>query len=141
MYMFNNETGPVLPGSDGLWLDVDDSAQIDEAMRILRRTPPENGTNMKAAFEVVASLNPMPDNVILLVDGLPTMDAPTTTQRTVSGRERRRLYEQAARELPPSVPINVLLYPMEGDYDAAISFWSLAYRSGGSFMSVSKDWP
>ena len=39
------------------------------------------------------------------------------------------------------VPINILLYPMEGDYYAAIAYWLLAYQTGGSFMSISKDWP
>ena len=131
----------MLKGSDGVWLDVDDDAQLDEALRVLRRTPPENGTNMRAAYEVAASLNPMPDNIILLVDGMPTMDAPTTNRRMVTGRERQRLHFNAIRELPPGIPVNVLLYPMEGDYDAAISYWTLAYETGGSFMSVSRDWP
>lgn len=141
MYMFNNRAEPVLKGSDGVWLDVDDAAQLDEAMRVLRRTPPENGTNMRAAYEVVASLTPRPDNVILLVDGLPTMEEETTNKKSVTGRERARLHRNAIRELPPGVPINVLLYPMEGDYDAPIAYWSLAYQSRGSFMSVSRDWP
>jgi len=34
-----------------------------------------------------------------------------------------------------------LLFPMEGDYDAAIAYWTLAYGTGGSFMAVSRDWP
>lgn len=141
MYMFNNRVEPVLKGSDGVWLNVDDSAQIDEAMRTLRRTPPENGTNMRAAYEVAARLTPRPDNIILLVDGMPTMEEETTSRRTVTGRQRQRLHANAIRELPPGIPVNVLLYPMEGDYDAAIAYWTLAYQTGGSFMSVSRDWP
>ena len=39
------------------------------------------------------------------------------------------------------IPVNILLFPMEGDYDAAIAYWTLAYGSGGSFMAVSRDWP
>jgi hypothetical protein len=30
---------------------------------------------------------------------------------------------------------------MEGDYQASIAYWLLAYGTGGSFMSISKDWP
>ncbi len=141
MYMFNNTVEPVITGSAGLWLDVDNAEQIDEAMRVLRRTPPENGTNMRAALEVAATLNPMPDNIILLVDGLPTMEAESTTKRMVTGRERTVLHDRAVRELPPGIPVNVLLYPMEGDYDAPIAYWVLANSTGGSFMSVSRDWP
>ena len=141
IYMFNNEVQPVLKGSGGTWLQADDGAQLDEALRVLRRTPPENGTNLRAALEIVADFSPRPDNIILLVDGLPTMEEATTSRRTISGRERINLYSRAIRELPSGVPVNILLYPMEGDYDAAIAYWTLAYRSGGSFMAVSRDWP
>ena len=34
-----------------------------------------------------------------------------------------------------------LMYPMEGDPLAAPSYWELALRTGGSFMSPSDDWP
>ena len=141
IYLFNNEVEPAIKGSDGVWLKADDATQLDEAIRVLRRTAPEGGTNMKAAMEVVSTLTPRPDNIILLVDGLPTMDEPTTNRRTVSGRDRVRLYTNAVRELPSNIPVNIFLYPLEGDYEAPILFWVLAYRTGGSFISVSKDWP
>ena len=141
IYMFNNEAQPVIRGSDGTWLKADDANQLNEAIRVLRRTVPENGTNMQAAYEVANRLTPRPDNIILLVDGLPTMDGRRTSQRMISGRERVALHRRAIRELPSGVPVNILLYPMEGDSDAAILYWTLAYSSAGSFMSVSRDWP
>jgi hypothetical protein len=141
MYMFNNEVQPVITGSDGVWLQADDGAQLDEAIRELRRTVPENGTNMKAAFEVASSLQPRPDNIIIFVDGMPTMEESTTLQKTVTGSQRARIYNRAIRELPRGVPVNVFLYPLEGDYDAAIAYWLLAHNTGGSFISVSRDWP
>jgi len=141
IYMFNNDVEPVIKGSDGVWLKADDGRQLDEAVRVLRRTIPENGTNMKAAWEVASRLTPLPDNIILLADGLPTMDEPTTSQRTVSGRDRYRMHFNALRELPNGIPVNVFLYPLEGDYEAPIVYWVLAYRTGGSFISVSRDWP
>jgi hypothetical protein len=141
IYMFNNEAQPVIKGSDGTWLKADDATQLNEAIRVLRRTVPENGTNMQAAFELAGSLRPAPDNIILLVDGLPTMGDTTTSRRMISGRERAALHRRAIRELPSGVPVNILLYPMEGDADAAIYYWTLAYASNGSFMSVSRDWP
>ena len=141
MYMFNNEVEPVIKGSEGVWLKADDATQLDEAMRVLRRTAPEGGTNMKAAMGIVLSMTPPPDNIILLVDGLPTMDAPTSNRRTVSGQDRARLFTNALRELPSNIPVNVFLYPLEGDFEAPFLYWLLAYRSGGSLISVSKDWP
>jgi hypothetical protein len=141
IYMFNNEVEPVIKGSDGTWLEADDGSKMDEAIRVLRRTPPENGTNLRAAYEVAARLTPRPDNIILLVDGLPTMMESTTNRRMVTGRDRMSMHGRSIRELPSGIPVNILLFPMEGDYDAAIAYWTLAYGSGGSFMAVSRDWP
>ena len=141
IYTFNTEPKAVLKGSDGIWLEVGDGKQLDEAVRLLRRTIPEKGTNMLGAFSVIKKMNPQPDNVILLVDGLPTMNAPETDRGMVSGQERLKFHYEAEREVPSGVPVNILLYPMEGDYNASIAYWLLAYRTGGSFMSISKDWP
>ena len=141
IYMFNNTTEPVIKGTDGIWLKADDGTQLNEAVRVLRRTVPKNGTNMHDAFRVAKQLNPRPDNIILLVDGMPTMDAATTSKTVVSSNERGNLFSRAVRELPSGVPINIMLYPMEGDLNAPISYWSLALTSRGSFVSVSRDWP
>jgi hypothetical protein len=141
IYMFNTEAEPVIKGTDGVWLKADDATQINEAIRVLRITPPEKGTNMKAAYEVAAKLSPRPDNFILFVDGLPTIDGPTGNRATVSGQERYNLHFRAIRELPSGIPVNVFLYPMEGDYEAPILYWQLAFQSRGSMISVSRDWP
>ena len=141
IYMFNNEAKPVIKGSEGTWLKADDATQLDEAIRVLRRTPPENGTNTRAAFEIASQLSPAPDNIILLVDSLPTMMESTTNRRMVTGRDRISMHGRSIRELPSGIPVNILLFPMEGDFDAAIAYWTLAYGTGGSFMAVSRDWP
>ena len=141
MYMFNNTIEPVIEGSDGVWLEADDATQLDEAVRRLRRTVPENGTNMRAAYEIASSLSPLPDNIILLVDGLPTMEETTTDRKTVTGGQRLSMHNRAIREVPRGVPINVFLYPLEGDFEAAFAYWVLSHDTGGSFIAVSRDWP
>jgi hypothetical protein len=120
--MFNTEAKPVVAGSDGVWLNVSDGNQIDEAIKVLRRAPPKNGTNMYAAYQVISQLVPKPDNVILITDGLPTMKDASASRRTISGRDRFALHSQAVREIPSGIPINILLYPMEGDYEAAVAY-------------------
>ncbi len=141
IYMFNNTVEPVIEGSAGTWLKADDGTHLDEAVRVLQHTPPTNGTNMKAAFAAARDLDPRPDNIIIFADGLPTMDAESTTRRTVSSNQRQRLFRDAKRELPGGVPINIFLYPMEGDYEAPILYWELAFETGGTMISVSRDWP
>jgi hypothetical protein len=141
IYTFNTEAKPVLDGSEGIWLEVGEGEQLDEAIRILRRTVPQEGTNMLSAYEVINSLNPLPDNVIILVDGLPTMNSPDAARGMVTGAERLKYHYEAIDVVPSGVTVNILLYPMEGDYYASIAYWLLAYQTGGAFMSISKDWP
>jgi len=141
IYMFNNVTVPVIKGTDGLWLKSDDGDQLDEAVRTLRRTVPKNGTNMYSAFQVIRDMNPRPDNVILLVDSMPTMDAATSTKSVILAGERLNLFTGAVQLIPSGIPVNIMLYPMEGDAQASVSFWALALKTRGSFISVSHDWP
>jgi hypothetical protein len=141
IYMFNNVTEPVIKGTDGLWLKADDVDQVDEAIAKLRRTVPKNGTNMYAAFQVIRDMKPRPDNVILLVDSMPTMDQATSSKSVIGAGERANLFTAATQLIPSGIPINVMLYPMEGDPAAVTSFWSLALKSRGSMISVSHDWP
>jgi len=141
IYMFNNKAEAVVQGTDGIWLKADDDTQLNEAIRVLRETVPKNGTNMHAAFRIATELSPRPDNIILLVDGMPTMEAETTSKTVVSSNERGNIFAKAVRELPSGIPVNIMLYPMEGDLNAPISFWSLALTTRGSFVSVSRDWP
>ena len=43
--------------------------------------------------------------------------------------------------MPLQVPINVILFPMEGDPLASAAYWNLARTSGGAYMAPSRDWP
>jgi hypothetical protein len=107
----------------------------------LRGTAPEGGTSLEAAFAAAAAMRPPPDNIIVLTDGLPTQGLTPPRGRVVSGGDRLKLFDRAMRALPRGVPVNILLFPMEGDPMAAPAFWKLAIASRGSFMTPSKDWP
>ena len=97
---------------------------------------------MYQAFTYAAAMNPPPDNIILLADGLPTMGAsPPGLRKRVSGARREKFFEEALRQLPGTIPVNTLLFYMEGDPMAAVSYWRLAVKSRGSFLSVTEDWP
>ncbi len=141
IYAFNTVAWPVLEGTEGTWLDVGDGKQLSEAVRTLRRTVPRAGTNMMAAYDVINKIKPAPDNVIVLADGLPTTNSEHPDRGMVTGQQRLNYHYEAEKVIPSGIPVNILLYPMEGDYNASIAYWLLAYRTGGSFMSVSRDWP
>lgn len=141
VYRFNETVESLVPGTDGQWQDVDDSQALNRAIVSLRDLSPEGGTNLYRAFEAAEKLDPAPDNIVLLVDGLPTKGREESEARSISENDRQKLFLEAVRVLPGRVPVNVLMYQMEGEYRAAVLFWQLAYRSGGSYMSVSDDWP
>ena len=89
----------------------------------------------------MGQLAPLPDNIILITDGLPTQGRKLRTSGNVSGKERAKLFKGAIDELPKGIPVNVILMPLEGDPMAASHFWKLAMETGGSFLSPSSDWP
>ena len=102
---------------------------------------PSGGTSLENAFDHLQTLSPVPDNIFLITDGLPTQGTSPPRGTTISGNQRQRLYRQAVRKLPANVPVNIILAPMEGDPLAASEFWQLAQSTRGSFMSPSRDWP
>ena len=111
-------------------------------MAALRKVVPEKGTSLFAGFEALRNLKPAPDNIYLLTDGLPTQGKkPPGGTIQVRPDQRASFFNQAMRELPPRVPVNVLLLPMDGDPDAAGFFWHLAMVTRGSFLTPSRDWP
>lgn len=109
----------------------------------MRTTAPTGGTSLHNAFAVIRDMQPAPDNVILVTDGLPTQgDKPPVLRTLVSMEQREDLMQAAVKSLPPSPPpVNVVLLPMEGDPSAPIFFWRLAHSTGGGFLSPAKDWP
>jgi hypothetical protein len=110
-------------------------------MERLRETVPERGTSLANLVTVIAAMNPPPDNVYLIVDSLPTQGEREPRAATISGRDRLKLFGEAITRMPAQVPVNVILFPMEGDPMAAAAYWNLARTSGGSFISPSRDWP
>ena len=141
IYTFNTAATPLLGEKGRGWIDVGDASALDEAVDRLRMTVPESGTSLHAAFSVVSTMSPRPDNVYLLVDGLPTHGASPPKKPMVSGQERLDHFSRAIRNLPRGVPMNVILFAMEGDPYAPDAFWKLARSTRGSFMSPSLDWP
>jgi len=141
LYAFNETARAVVGGTEGRWLDGGDAALLDRASAAMRRVIPEKGTSLYHGLAATTGLQPRPDNVILLVDGLPTQGKAPPRGRTVSGKQRARHFERALDQLVRGVPVNVILFPMEGDPLAASAYWKLAVATGGSFISPAEDWP
>ncbi len=141
IHLFNTEVTPLAPEGGARWTPVTRFEAIDSMIAQLKRVAPLGGTNLEAAFLKARSLSSPPDNIILLTDGLPTQGSGGARSTTISGEGRVKLYLKAIKSLPAGVPVNTILFPMEGDPLAAANFWKLAVDSGGSFFTPTRDWP
>jgi hypothetical protein len=141
IYIFNEKASPLIEGTTGSWLDAGDPEKLNETVERLRKVVPQKGTSLLNAFDALNGIVPRPDNIFLLTDSLPTMGANKPYRKRVSGKKRIKLFNEAVRVLPSGVPVNVILYPMEGDPSAASYFWRLAVTTKGSFFCPSSDWP
>jgi len=141
IYVFNESAVPLLEGTQETWLEAGDINRLNQAVEKLRRLPPEKGTSLLNAFEATVRMSPPPDNLFLLTDGLPTMGKDKPWGSRVSADKRLSLFRDAVKRLPAGLPVNTILFPMEGDPMAAGEFWRLAVDTRGSFMCPAKDWP
>lgn len=142
LYAFDETPRALGSESPGEWLPAGDASVQRRALDELRRTAPLGGTNLHRALGVIKTLRPRPDNVILLVDGLPTQGSKPIRRGTVSAKKRLDLFERAVRDqMIEGLPVNVILFPMEGDPRAASAYWQLALASKGSFLAPAEDWP
>lgn len=127
-------------GRPNQWLAARGGTDIDAAIRGLRQTVPGQGTSLYAAFDAARAMQPAPDAIYLITDGLPTQGA-SAQRGSVSGTQRLRHFNDALTRLPRGVPVHTLLLPMEGDPRAAGAYWNLARATNGSMLTPSKDWP
>jgi len=141
LYTFNTKAEPVLTDLRGRWVATSDNKNINRMLAALKQTVPRGGTSLHNVFAAAAQMQPRPDNILLLTDGLPTQGEKKSTKNTISGDDRLQLFLQATRTLPSNVPVNTILFPMEGDPMAAVSFWNLAIATNGSFLTPTRDWP
>ncbi len=141
IYTFNTEATPLIPGTDREWQVTEDEGPLKKALENLRLVVPRDGTSLHNAFKVAHQFRPRPDNIFLIVDGLPTMAETKGRATVIYPRERMRIFNDALLQLPDGVPVNTILFPMEGDPDATPAYWVMAYNTGGALLSPSSDWP
>jgi len=141
IFTFNETASPLIKETHGTWLDAGNVDILNTAVAKMRQVIPQKGTSLLIAFKAIGEMKPAPDNIFLLVDSLPTMGASKPWRKRVSGNKRLSLFKEAIRKLPVGVPVNIILYPMEGDPRAADAYWRLAKNTRGSFLCPSRDWP
>ncbi len=141
VYRFAENTTSLVPGDTMDWVPMHDGAALNEAIEVLRDEIPNGGSSLVKLVLEIRKLSPIPDNVYLITDGLPTQGERAPRSATITNNRRLELFADAIDRLPRQIPVNVVLFPMEGDYMASASFWRVARVTGGAFISPSWDWP
>jgi hypothetical protein len=141
IFTFNETASALNKETQEAWLDAGNVDILNTTVDQMRKVIPQKGTSLLNAFKAMGQMKPAPDNIFLLVDSLPTMGASKPWRKRVSGKKRLSLFKEAIRKLPAGVPVNIILYPMEGDPRAADAYWRLAKNTHGSFFCPSRDWP
>ncbi|MBW2583952.1 MAG: VWA domain-containing protein [Deltaproteobacteria bacterium] len=121
VYTFNETAGPLIAGTDRNWLNAGDVAKLNQTVEQMHQLVPQKGTSLMNAFKAIKEMKPAPDNIFLLTDSLPTMGAKKPWGKRVSGKKRLSYFNDAVDSLPSRIPVNIILYPMEGDPAAAVS--------------------
>lgn len=139
--LFAENPMPLFPSTPDRWIPRDDRSQIAEVIEALDRVVPKGGANLERAFVALRQLPVVPDSVLLLIDGLPTLSDSYGGSELVNDSDRIRFFHAAARIVPRDIPINTLLFPLWGDPVATYLFWQLADRTKGALVCPAASWP
>jgi hypothetical protein len=139
--LFAENPTPLFAANPDRWIPRDDRKQIAEVIEALEAVVPQGGANLERAFVALRQQAVVPDAVLLLIDGLPTLSDSYGGSAVVNDTDRIRFFNAAARIAPRDIPINTLLFPLWGDPVATYLFWQLADRTKGALVCPAASWP
>jgi hypothetical protein len=141
VYGYNTKAKAVQADTTGKWLSSNDPRAINNVLTAARNITPAEGTSLVNALLMMRTMEPAPDQVILITDGLPTQGSVPPARKFINAKDREKLFDDALKTVNKDIPIDVVLLPMKGDMPAAYAYWSLARKTGGSYVVPSRDWP
>ena len=125
----------------------------------IRKVIPNNGTNLEAALVKIITAEPRLTNLYVVTDGLPTLGVKKMSigkmlkcgklypggSKKVTGECRKALFDETIDNFYKNNAINfrvdVILLPLEGDPDAAASYWNETHATGGMLFTPEGEWP
>jgi len=97
---YNTTPDSLVSPGDMSWKEIDGPNLLNETVERLQATLPEGGTSLENLFAAIGKMQPIPDNLYLIADGLPTQGARPPRSTTVTGRRRLDLFGSADDEKP-----------------------------------------
>ncbi len=138
---YNTTADSLVSPGDMTWKEIDGPNVLSDTVDRLQEVVPGDGTSLENLFIAIGKMDPIPDNLYLIADGLPTQGTKPPRATTVTGRRRLQLFGSAVQQLPSPMTVNVIMFPMEGDPSASAAYWNLALVRDGAYLSPSRDWP
>src|SRR5579872_2934687 len=138
IYTFNTQARSLLPDRTGKWMNAADAPSLARGIANLHAIVPADGTSLYNALAATRTLAPLPDQIVLITDGLPTQGKTTGQRKYVDSAARLRLFDEAVGQLPAGIPVDSILLPMQGDLQAPHRFWNLARVTQGNLLVPSK---
>ena len=137
---FSSNPMALFPGRG--WLMAGDAQRMQEVLDAIQGWVPSGGTRLDTTFKKIATLNPRPDAIYLITDGLPTQGSTLLglKKKQVSANERMGFFHDATKGIKDP-PFNVILLPLEGDPQASGAWWGFAMKTHGQFLAPAEDWP
>ncbi len=141
LYFYNSDTQSIFPTRATEWLEIADRETVAAVLKKMQDVVPRGPANLEKAFFYVGGMNPPPDVIVHITDGLPTQSDTYPAGTVVDETQRVRMYNAAVKNVPLGIPINTIMMPMSGDPSAAAFFWLLATKTRGSFICPAEAWP
>ncbi len=119
------------------YIDPYDNSALLDTLDRLETLDASGGADLYKGLRTVNGLPQKPSSLLILTDGLPTAPA---RGNQLTEKDRVSLFNLALATTL-SFPVNVLLFPFEGDPSAAGLYWKLSTRTGGITLVPDDDWP
>lgn len=138
--LYDNEARFAAPDTAGSWIERKAGGTVEAALAGAWRSVPGGGANLEAAVALANSLEPKPDNLYIVTDGLPS-DARHGRINNNAGARNSAFHRSAQLAAAGKQGMHFILFPLTGDMYAAPRMWEAAERTNGSFFTPAPDWP
>ena len=123
--------------SEQPYIDPYDNSALLDTLDRLDTLDASGGADLYKGLRTVNGLPQRPTSLLLITDGLPTAPA---KGNQLTEKDRVALFNLALAT-PLSFPVNVFIFPFEGDPSAAGLYWKLSTRTGGITLVPDDNWP
>ena len=137
LFQMNTTTNPISGNQQNPYIDPYDNAALIATLEQLEKLEAGGGANLQKAINTILAQKERPNSMLLMSDGLPTQP---TSRNSLSETDRVVLFKAAVNKRF-TYPVNVILFPFEGDPSAAGLYWQLSTRTNGVTLIPDKDWP